>query len=265
LFDVFFGKYDREVLMLVGRKRDHSGWLYHIPKQIGSPGFVRWSADDEEMGIFSDKAQWIGTIHIHPGADCTPSQTDIDDWAEPEKSGLHLIFGRGGSYGIYGSIAGQTFRVYKSELGRTTRAKAYYTTSQGRSLAVLLTKPKPKPKPKPKSVFKSWPLVTSRSTVGTGTETETEMGTGKSYVERNLHAMRVSPISHDELQSLRMVSHGGQYYILTELQYECLGELCVDVCPLPTAGNLVIRSSPGHEKELNSVNNDNGYKNDGYE
>lgn len=239
LFNTFFKNYDREVLMLVGRMRDHSGWLYYVPKQVGTSALVTWDSDDEEMGEFSDKAQWIGTIHIHPGSDCTPSQTDIDDWAEPEKSGLHLIFGRNGSYTINGSIAGNTFQVCRGNLGGVERSPVPYLTSHGRSLEELLTKPKPPPKfhfPSPTSRFGSFPggrIVTSRSTI--------EEEQGQSYVERHLHVMRVSPINHDELKSLRMVSHGGRYYILTESQYTNLEELCVDVCPVPTVGNLSIR------------------------
>lgn len=242
LFDIFFKEFDREVLMLVGKKRDYSDcWLYHVPQQIGSPGHVEWTADDEEMGMFTDVAKWIGTIHIHPGADCTPSQTDIDDWAEPEKSGLHLIFGRNGSFAIYGSIAGSTFKVYGGHLTENVeRSEVPYTTSRGRSLEVLLAKPKPKPKPEPQKATVcplsdfglDWEVLTSRSSVGEE----------KSYVERNLHIMRISPINHDELQSLQMVFHGGRYYILTRAQYTTLGELCSDVCPIPMAGNLSIRS-----------------------
>jgi hypothetical protein len=79
----------------------------------------------------------------------------------------------------------------------------------------------------------------------------------KSYVERNLDIMRISPIGHDELQSLRMVSHGGRYYILTEVQYAHLGALCQDVCPLPTVGSLVIRSvNQGEERSNDNTSYD---------
>lgn len=235
LFDTFFKEYDREVLMLVGRMRDHSGWLYYVPKQVGTSALVTWDSEESGLEEFADKAQWIGTIHIHPGSDCTPSQTDIDDWAEPEKSGLHLIFGRGGSFTINGSIAGNTFEVCEGHLESVVRSPVPYLTSHGRSLEELLTKPKPKHKFHfPSHTSTRDRIVTSRSTVGD------ELG--GSYVENTLRFMRVSPINHDELKSLRMVSHGGRYYILTESQYTNLEELCVDVGPVPTAGNLSIRT-----------------------
>ncbi len=244
LFDIFFKKYDREVLMLVGRKRDHSGWVYHVPQQIGSTGLVRWTADDEEMGKFSDEAQWIGTIHIHPGSNCSPSQMDIDDWAEPEKSGLHLIFGRDGSFVIYGSIAGRTFKVWECRVINIVRSKAFYTTSRGRSLEVLLAKPRPplqvKAQTRSRKVVSSalsdldLEVITSQSPIHMG----------GSYIENHFHRRGIASIGHDELQSLRMVSHGDKYYILTEAQYACLEDLCRDVCSIPIAGNLSIRRIP---------------------
>ncbi|KKK83393.1 hypothetical protein LCGC14_2793830, partial [marine sediment metagenome] len=88
LFHNFFSQYeDREVVMLMGRRRDGNGHSYHVPEQVGTCGGVKWDADNEEMGEFQDRADWIGTIHSHPGSCCGASQTDIDDWANPEKSG----------------------------------------------------------------------------------------------------------------------------------------------------------------------------------
>ncbi len=137
LFDTFFSTYEREVMMLVGRKRDRSGWAYLVNNQEGNVGGVWW---DDEAGIeqLAAKARFVGTLHVHPGNACEASCTDISDWKNPEKSGLHLIFGRNGDYKIYAAIGGEVFRVREGNFSGVERIAVEYETSEDKPLDELL-------------------------------------------------------------------------------------------------------------------------------
>lgn len=231
LFDNFFSHYDREVLMLVGKKRDGSGWLYHVPEQEGSCGSVEWKADDNEMGEFSDWAQWVGTIHIHPGIGCEPSQTDIDDWAEPEKSGLHLVFGRNGSYTISGAIAGRTFPLLDGEVEGVPRIAVEYTTSSGRTLEELLKKPVATVVRK-----KSHKLLEHHdapSLSGFGARLDVALRWADAF-----------PVEAEEMEDLRVISHDSRYYLMTPDQWDKVESWC-DSEEIPKVRTLRIRQAKG--------------------
>jgi hypothetical protein len=237
LFDVFFSKYNREVLMLVGRNRDLTGWTYHVPPQTGTPGGVTWKDTTEEMGKFQEKARWIGTIHIHPGEPCSPSQTDIDDWAEPEKSGLHLVFGRDGSYTINGAIAGKVFQLLDGSIGDIERVAVVFSRSGNRSLEELLKIPEPTKKLKTKS---KRTRLTTKTTVAQ-TIVDIADTVDSDYVEDSLDILGALKICPEHLKNLRLVYYRNHWYIMTSSQYAGLESWCKDICPTPQAKNLCIR------------------------
>lgn len=246
LFDRFFSKYDREVLMLIGRKRDLSGWLYHVPKQEGSPGYVKWKWTDEEAGEFQKQARWIGTIHIHPGECCDPSQTDIDDWAEPEKSGLHLVFGRNGSYTINGAIAGKVFPLLRSDINHDLyRTEVEYSVSGSRSLEEVLTIPKPVKVHKTKKTRKGHRARRKATETNKASEHFVKIEDDSDYVEESMDIIRALKVEPDQMEDLRLVSYGGNWYVMTVLQYTRLSAWCNDVCPTPTAKRLRLNVKEG--------------------
>ncbi len=240
LYDTFFSKYDREVLMLIGRLRDESGWLYYVPEQEGSSALVKWTVDDEEMDEFYEKARWVGTIHVHPGNCCQPSQTDIDDWAEPEKSGLHLIFGRDGSYTVNGAIAGRTFQVDSGTMDGVTRAdKVEYLTSKGRTLEELLLRPAPLVAKYigTKAKFPPW---TKPSSVVAPKGTMDKVDDFLAFVLDDVGAV---PITHAETQGLKVVWYNGCHHILNPNQWACLKEWHAGVTPVPAFRTLRLRGA----------------------
>ena len=247
LYDNFFSKYSREVIMLVGVHRTSSTWLYYVPLQEGTSAQVTWEASDEEMGRFGELARWVGTIHIHPGTGCGPSSTDVDDWAEPEKSGLHLIFGRDGSYTINGAIAGKTFQLAEGSINDIDhRLKVDVVTSGGRSLEDLLTVPKP-------VVVKKYASQSTEVRAALHkriedfrqTEFARDEGDGLDFVERALGIIEVFKVSPKDLKNLRIVFYNDDWYIMSEAQYEQLSAWCDRVCPTPTGSRLKIRAKKG--------------------
>jgi len=238
LFREFFSKYDREVLMIVGYKRDGSGWRYHVPRQVGSFCLVEWSADDEEMDDFSRECQWVGTIHIHPGCSCVPSKTDIDDWAKPEKAGLHIIFGRDGSYTIQGAIAGQVFELEADTLDLTTLMKCEWTTSGGRPLQELLLVPAPakaiattnRGKHRPSWARTKWKEGSDiPNDISSLDEVACSNLLGEDILGTALDCAGAWMCSLSELRNLQVVIHKGHLHLLTpdaaeELKSWCRGE-----------------------------------------
>lgn len=95
-----------EVVVLMGMRADRS-FVYIVPNQQGSMGFVRW--DDPQAIDLMDKlgASWLGTIHSHPGSSATPSSTDLEDWGKAEKGGIHIILGRTGEYTVSAALEGR--------------------------------------------------------------------------------------------------------------------------------------------------------------
>ncbi len=125
LFDAFFAKYKREVLMLMGERinptKQGGKWVYFVPPQVGTGGSVKWSTSSEEVAEFHSVARWIGTIHVHPGKSYSPSGTDVDEWADPLSAGVHLIFGRSGGFGVFGAMGGKTFPLASGSIVGTKR------------------------------------------------------------------------------------------------------------------------------------------------
>lgn len=274
LFKYFFSEYtDREVVMLVGKYRDTSGWLYYVPEQVGTAGSVKWTADDEEMDEFQKKAKWIGTIHSHPGDCCQPSQTDIDDWAEPEKSGLHVVFGRDGSFTVNGAIAERTFEVSKGSVALVTLSgPVSYRRSKNRTLDNLLKKPKPvvtrtvsrgrinvvEASKRPwRNAWQKLQELRKRQgpyPVKTLWDPETGLpiwqddddGQGD-FVEETLDTIGALPLLGEDngVPVLRIVSHKGQLHALTLHQYAELVEWCKDECPVPKSKRLRLYNARG--------------------
>lgn len=151
LHEKFFQQYDdREVLMLVGKRHDGSGsdyegygLYYFIPPQVGTPGGVKWDAKGESIEEFHDHAEWVGTIHSHPGDCAQPSTTDLDEWADPLSSGVHIILTWGGHYTIHGAVNGQIFHLQSGSLGEVSSTYAEWHRSGDRNLEELLLTPPP--------------------------------------------------------------------------------------------------------------------------
>ncbi len=243
LFDEFFSKYDREVLMIVGKLRNGSGWLFHVPKQTGSAGLVEWAATDGEMEWFSGLAKWIGTIHVHPGAWCTPSKTDVDDWAEPEKTGLHLIFGRNADYTINGAIAGRTFELEAGSLKGLARIHVEWTTSGRRPLNELLLKPN--------SIRvhglggKKWNKFGNHKQYQSqmpikGTPHNADNGEQTDFVEWMFNQGGMLKVRPEQLCSMKIVPHNGSYYLVTQAKWLEVQEWANNLVDIPEAKNLTI-------------------------
>jgi proteasome lid subunit RPN8/RPN11 len=244
LFYNFFHKYtDREVVMLVGERLNREGWLYYVPEQVGTSGFVRWTADDEEMNWFQERARWIGTIHIHPGNDCKPSQTDIDDWAEPEKSGMHIVFGRDGSFTVNGAIAERTFELYSNCVRQEqswSKEQVRYQTSKGRSLEELLKKPKPvvvKPHVRRGSVVAVRRVQKEASSWIEASQWVEE--SKKDFVEESLEMVGALQLDQDNGAAvMRFVEYNGLIYMVSASQWKELTEWCKGVCPMPKSKKI---------------------------
>lgn len=143
LYHSLFKKYDREILVVMGRSRTEDKCLYFVPRQTGTSGGVDWEAD-EDIDEFNKVARWVGTIHIHPGGMSPDASTvDVEEWAAPEKSGLHIILGRNETFQVYLAVAGRTIHVLTESLKDVRQVKVTVCTSQGKPLEELLRKPKP--------------------------------------------------------------------------------------------------------------------------
>jgi proteasome lid subunit RPN8/RPN11 len=251
LYDEFFDKYPQEVLMVVGRLRDGSGWLYHVPEQEGSGGGVKWDAKDGEMEDFHNKARWVGTIHSHPGFNSSPSGIDVDEWAEPEKSGLHVIFGKGGSFTVSGAISGRTFVLYEDSLDRVERVPVEFTTSLGRDLDEVLKTP-----PQVHHFYEGGSCLTELVknvddadepvvlTYHSGYSREENTDVAEEmmdWTEQSMDAISVSGFTKQELADVKVVRHNGLFYLMSAKKYEKLAYWCDKVCPTPTATSLCIR------------------------
>jgi len=141
LFKNFLSKYDREVMYIIGEKRDKSGYVYVVPDQEGTPGSIDWK-DPIAMDKMVKVARWIGTVHVHPGNSASPSSVDLESWEEREQSGLHLIFGRNGDWTLHGSSYGHVVRLDEGKMPKTSSVRVPLET-YGRELASLLREPKP--------------------------------------------------------------------------------------------------------------------------
>ncbi len=142
LFDTFLSKYTREVMFVVGRRYDNNEFYYMVPAQVGTAGGIEWN-DKKGMEWFSEVARFLGTVHVHPGFGASPSSTDVNHWKEKSCSGLHVIFGRNGSFTIHASVAGFVVKIEEGETDKVERAKVVLHTSQNLKLKKLLLKPPP--------------------------------------------------------------------------------------------------------------------------
>lgn len=146
LYRTFFTRFQKEVMVLIGRRWDETGWFYMIPKQMGSASEIKWE-DKEGTDWFSQFGRYIGTIHIHPGESAEPSGTDRTWWATREASGLHMILGRTGKFSVTGSCAGHVIGLIQGHLDECKKEeKAVLCTSMNRKLEeLLLNFPPPEP------------------------------------------------------------------------------------------------------------------------
>jgi len=247
LYKSFFSQYDREVLMLIGWCRDGAGFRFHVPLQEGSTSLVKWTADDAEMGEFQEECSWVGTIHVHPGNSSSPSQTDIDDWAIPEKSGLHLIFGKDGTYSIHGAIAGRTFEVGSGAVtDNSDLFGCYITTSGNKPCQDLLLRPKPIVVKSCKSRYKGAKHVRAmramKPQVMTGTKDPTNEAALRATWLRGLGIAEALEVKYEDAWDLSVVMAGGAIYILTPEQYQLLEAHCRDnKCALPKTHTLTLK------------------------
>ncbi len=252
LYKTFFSQYDREVLMLVGWRRDGTGCRYHVPWQEGTTGLVEWKADTLEMGQFQEECHWVGTIHVHPGNDSRPSQTDIDDWAIPEKSGLHLIFGKDGSYTIHGAIAGRTFEIGSGPAGfmdgRGYRIEprlgtGVITTSNNLPYKALLNRPKPIVVKTRKTRL----LNTKRTKVttkkwATSVETAPTQSKWNSIWDEHLDRVGSLDVANEDTWDLSVVLADDAIHILTPEQWDEFATLCEEnALALPKRHSLTLK------------------------
>jgi hypothetical protein len=145
LYTHFFLKYQKEVMVLIGRKWDESGWFFMIPKQRGGPAQIEWE-DKDGTEWFSKFGRYIGSIHIHPGDSAQPSGTDLGWWRNRDASGLHMILGRNGAWTITGSSAGHAVTLLESPNGsfdEVAEEKPLLIASLNRPLEELLLDPTP--------------------------------------------------------------------------------------------------------------------------
>lgn len=144
---IFLSKYQKEVLVLVGRRWDETGWFFMVPKQRGDAYAISWD-DKEGSQWFLKHGRYIGSVHIHPGSNASPSTVDTTWWATREASGLHMIIGRTGNYTITGSCAGHVIQLAEGNLeegGDQTvpEEKGFLCTSLNRAMSELLLEPLP--------------------------------------------------------------------------------------------------------------------------
>lgn len=128
LFRTFLNRYPKEVMVIVGRRWDETGWFYMVPAQTGGVASIAWS-DKEGMEWFDQHAMYVGTIHIHPGPEADPSDVDLKWWGQKDASGLHMVVGRTEQWIITGSSAGQVIRLRNGiNLGTDEEEVPLYTS-----------------------------------------------------------------------------------------------------------------------------------------
>jgi hypothetical protein len=150
LYDRFLSQYKREVMYVVGRQhqivKDKCPWFFMVPKQVGTSGGIEWQ-DKEGMNWFLERARFLGTVHIHPGSASGASSFDLGHWTEKECSGIHVIFGRDGTFSTYGSAYGHCVHITDGTIMDMERKAAPLYTSLNRKLKKLLQVPKPTKQP----------------------------------------------------------------------------------------------------------------------
>lgn len=148
IFEHFFKKYDREVMMFWGWDRKSPDEpVFMVPKQVGTAGSVDWD-DEAAMKAFVTRAQYCGTIHVHPGASNAPSFTDYGNWKKD--GGLHFIWGRDGSLNVTASDC-RHYCTWKIDIPEKTayQKQVKYMLSPSadkdglRSLLLVPAKPEP--------------------------------------------------------------------------------------------------------------------------
>lgn len=140
LWKNFFLQYKKEVMVLIGRKWDETGWFFMVPKQRGGFAEIQWE-DKEGTEWFSRFGRYIGSIHVHPRNSAGPSGTDLGWWRKRDASGLHMVLGRGGAWTITGSSAGHAVQLLEAEdgaLDKIEEEKALLIASLNRKLSELL-------------------------------------------------------------------------------------------------------------------------------
>lgn len=145
LYDQFFSRYKREVMLLVGKLHDPKPgkcpWMFMVPRQVGTTGSISWD-DLKGTNWFLQHARFLGTIHVHPGAGTSPSGPDLRHWEEKDCSGIHVIFGRNGAFSVHGSAYGHAVSIADGTVEGIERLPAPLCTSMNQSLGSLLRIPK---------------------------------------------------------------------------------------------------------------------------
>lgn len=148
----FLAKYPKEVAFIMGRRFEDGQFIYLVPEQEGSTGHVdtegkqkgKWRSQ-QAIEKFLDEAQFIGTVHTHPGEGAYPSSTDEAWWTNPSMSGLHVIFGRTGKFSITGSAAGHMLVLEQGTLDGVGETPVELRFADGKPVEELLLDPPPPP------------------------------------------------------------------------------------------------------------------------
>jgi len=242
LYDTFLSKYDREVMFVVGKLYGKPGYLYMVTAQEGTVGSIRWD-DVEGMEWFAARARFLGTVHVHPGNGCNPSGTDLEHWKEKECSGIHLIFGRNQDFTMHASVAGHVIYCDQGSIEGIERTKVTLETGLDRKLVDLLKQPPPMPHFDFdfQTMFDGKGKRGRRGRRGRKKRDDERLFNWDDWLkdqkeyERRLLAREMNPIGEALLDSnavcvkmteegsvagLRVVSHDGFAWIMSEWQYE---------------------------------------------
>lgn len=224
LYETFLRQYDREVMFVIGKKWDDSGWFYMVPEQEGTAGSIDWEDKEGMEELFAAEAQWIGTCHIHPGASCTPSGTDIENWKKPEQSGLHIIFGRRGDFSITGSASGFSMLLLEGHIRHSEVIEVALRASMDRPLKELLRIPPPPPPVEKwagfhrgrEPVTSEWveDLWKKKHEEGDNAEPERSVDFAETFWEVG------ALICEEKDIRLRRIRYDGKVYLMTEDQFE---------------------------------------------
>lgn len=229
LYDHFLSKYKREVMFVVGKKyqveKGECPWFFMVPQQVGTLSSIEWK-DKPGIDWFLEHARFLGTVHIHPGGGTLPSGTDTEHWGEKVCSGFHVIFGRDGSYSMYGSANGYVLSLESGSTQGIPRKYAPLTTSLDRDLDHLLLVPPPPKKIKGK--WRRWggrqqPFGKSPTAPDWWEEEFKFPKKAKTAWEYYLHSMSIAEVVGEDLQSfeeLWIVQDGANVYLLDTADYK---------------------------------------------
>lgn len=146
LFDMVMSKYQRETWLWWFAHRQHpKTFKVMIPRQRGTSASVNIEDADTALEQIGPDYRFVGTIHTHPGAWCDPSGTDLETWAKPEFSGLHMILGRNGHFTLNVALLGRHWKYPEGELPLESWDTPW-ETQDNKPLDETLLEPKVEPK-----------------------------------------------------------------------------------------------------------------------